>query len=121
MSDMEMSLPSSMVSQTAKQGPILCIDGKGPHTAATCSLSVLVHWLNGVSSTNKENNAVRKDDWGVTPGCFRTWEKSMLRTGISENCLLFASSFSVVVDTLRASSQKETPSFTYWLCGIPET
>jgi hypothetical protein len=50
-----------------------------------------------------------------------TWAKSMLRTGISENCLCLESSFSVLEETLRARSQKDTPSFTACAWGMPAT
>lgn len=50
-----------------------------------------------------------------------TWAKSMLRTGISENCLCLESSFSVLEEMLRARSQNETPSFTACAWGMPAT
>jgi hypothetical protein len=117
----ERSFPGSSASLTAKQGPTPCIEGNGPLTEATCSFCVSFHWLKGASSTNKEKSAVRMEDWGVTLGCFRTCANSMLRTGISENCLLLESSFSVAADTFRANSQNETPSFACWPCGTPAT
>ena len=118
---MEKSVPGSSASLTAKQGPTPCIDGNGPVTVARCSFWVSFHWPEGVSSTNREKSAVRMEDWGVRFGCFSTCENSMLSTGISENCLLLESSFSVAIDTVRAKSQNETPSFTCWPCGMPAT